>query len=71
MRSIRSCHSGRGARRHQQDPARVGTLNDQMGDPMGEGVSLSGAGAADDEQGRCGQSAAGAVLDRTPLLGIP
>ena len=65
-------HLGRGAtgKRHQQDPTRVCTLNDQMGDPMGEGVSLSGSGAGNDEQGRRGQSAAGAVLYRTPLLGI-
>ena len=36
-------HLGGGTtrKRHQQDPAGIGTLNDQMGDPMGEGVGLS------------------------------
>lgn len=42
-------HLGRGTprKRHQQDPARVGALNDQMGDPMGEGVGLSGPRSCD------------------------
>ena len=65
-------HLGGGAtgKRHQQDPAGIGTLNDQMRDPMGEGVGLSGARAGNDEQGRCGQSPGGPVLNRPPLLGI-
>ena len=41
-----------------------------MGDPMGEGVGLSGARSCDDQQRRRRQSSRGAVLDRTPLLGI-
>jgi hypothetical protein len=41
-----------------------------MGDPMGEGVRLSGTRSGDDEQRRRGHSVGGAVLDRTPLLGI-
>ena len=41
-----------------------------MGDPMGEGVGLSGACSCDHEQRRRRQSSRGAVLDRTPLLGI-
>ena len=41
-----------------------------MGDPMGEGVGLSGSRACDDQQRRRRKSSRGAVLDRTPLLGI-
>jgi hypothetical protein len=41
-----------------------------MGDPMGESVGLSGPRSCNDEQRRRGQSVGGAVLDRTPLLGI-
>jgi hypothetical protein len=41
-----------------------------MGDPMGESVGLSGSRSCNDEQRRRGQSIGGAVLDRTPLLGI-
>ena len=35
-------HLGRGApgKRHQQDPPRVGALNDQMGHAVGEGVGF-------------------------------
>ena len=72
MRSTRSRHLGRGAarKRHQQDPARVGALDDQMGDPMGEGVGLAGSGAGDDQQRRRRQSSRSAVLDGAALLGI-
>ena len=47
-------HFGRGAprERHQQNPAGVGAIDDQMGDAMGEGVRLAGSGAGDDQQGR-------------------
>jgi hypothetical protein len=41
-----------------------------MGDPMGEGVGLSGSRSCDSQQRRGRQSAGGTVLDRTPLLGI-
>ena len=65
-------HLGRGApgKRHQQDPAGVGALDDQMGDPVGEGVGLSGSRSCDDQQRRRRQSSRSPVLDRTPLLGI-
>ena len=46
-------HLGRGAsrERHQQDPARVGAADDQMGDAVGKRVRLAGSGAGDDQQG--------------------
>jgi hypothetical protein len=37
---------------------------------VGEGVGLSGPRSRNDEQRRRGKSVGGAVLDRTPLLGI-
>ena len=65
-------HLGRGTtrKRHQQDPAGVGPLDDQMGDPMGEGVGLSRPRSRNDQQRRGRQSSRGPVLDRTPLFGI-
>ena len=47
-------HLGRGAARkgHQQDPAGIGPVDDQMGDPVGHSVGLPGAGAGDDQE-RC------------------
>jgi hypothetical protein len=35
----------------RQDPALIGALYDKMGDPMGEGVGLSGARSCDDPTG--------------------
>ena len=66
------CHLGRGAprKRHQQDPAGVGALDDQMGYPVGEGVGLAGTRSRNDEQWCRGQSSRRAVLDGTPLFGI-
>ena len=65
-------HLGGGAprERHQQDPAGVGTLDNQMGDPMGKGVGLSGTRSCDDQQRRRRQSSGSPVLHSTPLLGI-
>ena len=67
-------HLGRGppGERHQQDAARVGAIDDQMRDPMGEGVGLAGPGAGDDQQraSRRAHAPAQAVLDGPPLLGI-
>ena len=65
-------HLGGGAagKRHQQDPPRVGALNDQMGHPMGEGVGFPGSRACDHQQWRRRQSSRSPVLDGTALLGI-
>ena len=66
-------HFGRGAsrERHQQDSARVGAADDQMGDTVGEGVRLARSGAGDDQQ-RCPDMAVAtdAVLDGSALLRI-
>jgi hypothetical protein len=72
MRSTRLVISdaARREKRHQQDPAGVGAMDDQMGDPMGEGVGLSRSCSCNDKKRRCRQSPRSAVLDRTPLLGI-
>jgi hypothetical protein len=65
-------HLGRGAtgKRHQQDPAGVGTLDDQMRDPMGKGVGLSGSAPAMTRRGGAAKSPGGAVLDSPLLLRI-
>ena len=65
-------HLGRGAarERHQQDPPRIGALDDQMRDPMGERVGLAGSRAGDHQQRRRRQSSHSPVLDGAALLGI-
>jgi hypothetical protein len=47
-------HFGRGSARkgHQQDPAGIGTVDDQMGDPVSQGVSLPGTRTGNDQE-RC------------------
>ena len=53
---------------HQQDAARIGAVDDQMRDAVGQRVGLAGAGAGDDQQ-RPGDAAV-AMLDGQALLGI-
>ena len=55
---------------HQQDAARIGAVDHQMGDAMGEGVGLARAGAGDDQQRTGRRADADAMLDRAALLGI-
>ena len=67
-------HLGRGAARkgHQQDPAGIGPVDDQMGDPVGHGVGLPGARAGDDQEG-CPWSRVllpDAMLDGSSLFAI-
>ncbi len=45
-------------------------MDDQRGDPMGEGVGLSRTRSRNDQQRRRRQSSRSSVLDRTALLGI-
>ena len=47
-------HLGGGAarKRHQQDAPRVGAVDDQMGDAMGQRVGLAGARAGDHQERR-------------------
>ena len=72
IRSTRCRHLGRRAarERHQQDAARIGAVDDQMRDAMGERVGLAGSGAGDDQQRRNGPVARRAMLDGAPLFRI-
>jgi hypothetical protein len=55
---------------HQQDAARIGATDDEMGDLVGKRVCLARTGTGNDEQ-RTGQGltpdVSAAVLDSTPL----
>jgi len=64
-------HLGRGAarERHQQKPARIDAVDDEVGHPMGERVGLARPGAGDDQE-RTVVRRADAVLDGAPLLRI-
>ena len=57
---------------HQQDTARVGAVDDQMRDAMGERVRLAGPGPGDDEERsrRRGLLLPRAMFDGPSLLGI-
>ena len=48
---------------------RIGAVDDQMGDAMGQGVGLAGAGAGNDQQRRR-WAAPPAMLHGSPLLGV-
>ena len=67
-------HLGRGTagKRHQQDAARINAVDDQIGDPMGQGVGLARSRPGDDEQrgGQTASFAADTMFDGPPLLGI-
>jgi hypothetical protein len=67
------CEFGRRATRegHQQYATRIGTVDNQVRDAMGEGVGLSGSGSSDHQQ-RAPNMTRGrnAVLYRSPLLRI-
>jgi hypothetical protein len=67
------CHlRGRAAgKRHQQHAARVGALDDQVGNPVRERVGLSGSCAGYDKQRRADGALRGdAMLDGPALLSI-
>ena len=51
MRStpLRHLASGAAGKCHQQDASRVGAVDDQMGDAMGQRVGLAGAGTGNDQ----------------------
>ena len=67
-------HLGRGPtrKRHQQDTARVGTIEDEVGDAVRQRVRLSGARAGDDEQRRARRAGLflNAMLHSSSLLRI-
>src|SRR5258707_15173533 len=65
--------SGGAARKgHQQYPPRIGTSDDQMSDPVCQGIGLSGTRAGNDEQrhARCGTLLPHAMLDSSSLFAI-
>jgi hypothetical protein len=67
-------HFGRCSARkgYQQDPARIGTVDYRMGDPVGHGVGLPGTRAGDDQE-RCARGRVlrlDAVLDGSPLFTV-
>jgi hypothetical protein len=50
--------------RHQQDPARIGAPDNQMGDAVSKRVGLAGPGTGDDQEGSSDMAVGGdAVLD--------
>src|SRR5215470_12814882 len=56
---------------HEQYSARISTVNDQMGDAVGDGVRLARSSAGDDEQRTRGiASRDHAMLSSTPLLRV-
>ena len=67
-------HFSRGAARkgHQQDTAGIGTVDDQMGDPVGHGVGLPGTRAGDYQERGAWRSAfhLDAMLDGSSLFPI-
>ena len=57
--------------RHQQDAARIGAADDQMGDTVGKGIRLARSRPCDDEKWRSNVIVAGdAMLDSSALLRI-
>ncbi len=67
-----AAHLARGAARegHQKDAARIGTVNDQVGNAMGKRVGLARTGSSDDQKWAPALAVADAVLDRPALLGV-
>jgi hypothetical protein len=66
-------HLRRGAprERQQQDPVRVGTVDDQVPDPMGESIGLARSRAGDDQQGGGAvPEVRPAMFDGPPLLRV-
>jgi hypothetical protein len=69
--TFRHLRRGTPRERHEQDSARVGAANDQVGDPVGEGIRLTGSSAGDDQQGRSDMAiGSDAMLDGPTLLRI-
>ena len=69
-----SRHLGGGAarKRHQQNPSRIGAVDDQVRDPVRQGVGLAGPCAGDHQERRSRRAVLlpDAVLDGPPLLWI-
>jgi hypothetical protein len=56
----------------QQDAVRINTVDDQVGDPVGEGLGLAGAGASNHKQGSGTEGGAitNAMFDGAALLPV-
>src|SRR5215469_1093626 len=67
-------HFGGGTTRkgHQQYSTGIGTVEDQMSDPVSQGVGLSATRAGDDEERRtrCGVFLTHTMLDSSSLLAV-
>ena len=67
-------HLGGGAarERHQQNPPRIGAVDDQVRNAMRQGVGLARTGAGDDEERRPRRAVLlpDAMLDGPPLFGL-
>jgi hypothetical protein len=67
-------HFGGGATRkgHQQYSMGIGTVDDQMSDPVSQGVGLSGTSAGDNEERRtrCGVVLPHTMLDSSSLFAV-
>src|SRR6516225_6255770 len=69
--TFRHLRRGTPRERHEQDSARVGAANDQVGDPVGEGIRLTGSSAGDDQQGSSDMAiCSDPMLDGPTLLRI-
>ena len=58
--------------RQKQNAARVGTVHDQVGDPMRQRVGLARSGTGNNEKrpGNVGSGCSDAMLDGAPLFGV-
>jgi hypothetical protein len=65
-------HSRAAREGHQQDAAWIDAVDDQIGNPMGQGVCLARSRPGDDKQrrGQPGGFGADTMFDGPPLLGI-
>lgn len=68
-RHLGSRAAGKG---HEQDPARIGTVDDQMSDPVRQSVGLARSSACDDKERPAGRRIllAHAILDGAELFDI-
>ena len=62
--------SGSAGERQQQNPVRINAVDDQVGDPVGQGLGLARTGTGNHQQWPRveGRPILDAVLDGTPLL---
>src|SRR4029079_1682904 len=68
----RHFYGGTAREGHEQNPSRVGAIDEEMGDAMCQGAGLARTCARDDEEGRPWGAVVlpDPMLDRTPLFRI-